>query len=83
LRSLLELESQLLFARELNVLTEQHHARLNERSAVLRKMLIALMQRVLATITDDAAKRERGLSRNSYSSINPNSQRCSNHPKRS
>ena len=59
LSSVLELESQLLFARELNVVTEQHYARLNERSAVLRKMLIALMQRVLATITDDATKADR------------------------
>ena len=49
LASLMELESQLMFARDASVLSERAYARLDQRCAALRRMLISLMQRVLGS----------------------------------
>lgn len=47
LSSLLEVESQLLFARDANLLSKRSHYYLEQRFTMLRRMLIALMKRVL------------------------------------
>jgi four helix bundle protein len=47
LSSLLEMESQLLFARDASLLSAHEHHYLDQRAATLRRMLISLMQRVL------------------------------------
>jgi four helix bundle protein len=48
LSSLLELENHLLFGRDGRALSKTSHAHLEQRCATLRRMLISLMQRVLA-----------------------------------
>jgi four helix bundle protein len=50
LASLLELESHLLLARDANVISVGTFLRLEQRSTLLRRMLISFMQRVLGTV---------------------------------